>query len=243
MVRDILTIIQKEMWEYWQMRGSKAPWRGHVFAVVLFSIWPAMSGAGLMASPWCSLMWAWIVTIMTTPYVADSFAGERERHTLDTLLSSRLPDRAIVIGKLLSASLCSWATGMASLPLSVVLANVFNPNHTAVHLHPTVWFTAPITALCFAFMVAGNSSVFVTKAVTVKQATQTASYGTVFIIIIPLLAMRFLPAPVVQNTITHIQKLQAVPVLLSASAVAVIIGLLSSAIGLMRFSSLRKEGV
>ncbi len=242
MVRDILTVIQKEMWEYWQMRGSKAPWRGHVFAIILFSIWPAMSGAMMMGSPWCALMWAWIVTIMTTPYVADSFAGERERHTMDTLLSSRLPDKAIVIGKLMSASLCSWVTGMLSLPLSVLLANAFSPNH-AVHLHPTVWFTAPILALSMAFMVAGNTSVFVVKAVTVKQATQTASYGTIFIIIIPLLAMRFLPQHTVQQFLESLGKLQPVPVLLTASAVAVVIGMITSAFGLMRFSGLRKDGV
>ncbi|MHB1461407.1 MAG: ABC transporter permease subunit [Armatimonadota bacterium] len=241
MVRDILTVIQKEMWEYWQMRGSKAPWRGHLFAIILFSIWPAMSGAVLMGSPWCALMWAWIVTIMTTPYVADSFAGERERHTMDTLLSSRLSDGAIVVGKLLSASLCSWMTGMASLPIAVLLANLLSPNHS-VHLHPTVWFTAPILALSMAFMVAGYTSIVVVKAVTVKQATQTASYGTIFIIIIPLLAMRFLPQHTVQQFMASLGKLHPVPVLLSASAIAVVVGMISSAFGLMRFSGLRKDG-
>lgn len=242
MVRDVLTVIQKEMWEYWQMRGSKAPWKGHLFAIILFSIWPAMSGPMLMNSPWCSLMWAWIVTIMTMPYVADSFAGERERHTMDTLLSSRLSDRAIVVGKLLSASLCSWVTGMASLPLSVLLANAFSRNH-AVHLHPTVWFTAPILALSLAFMVAGYTSILVVKAVTVKQATQTASYGSIFMIIIPVLAMRFVPQHTLQQFMASLGKLQPVPVLLTASAIAVVIGMICSAFGLMRFSGLRKDGV
>ncbi len=32
--------------------------------------------------------------------IADSFAGERERQTLPTLLASRLSDRAILIGKI-----------------------------------------------------------------------------------------------------------------------------------------------
>src|SRR6476660_5544398 len=32
--------------------------------------------------------------------VPDAFAGERERHTLETLLASRLPDRSILLGKL-----------------------------------------------------------------------------------------------------------------------------------------------
>ena len=34
--------------------------------------------------------------------VADAFAGERERHTLETLLASRLPDSAILFGKMVA---------------------------------------------------------------------------------------------------------------------------------------------
>ncbi len=40
--------------------------------------------------------------------ITDSIAGERERQTLETLLASRLPDRAIVLGKIIAVTLFGW---------------------------------------------------------------------------------------------------------------------------------------
>ena len=56
--------------------------------------------------------------------VADSFAGERERHTLETLLASRLPDRAILFGKVLAAVGYGWVLVMLMLVLSLVTVNL-----------------------------------------------------------------------------------------------------------------------
>src|SRR5688572_23211819 len=44
--------------------------------------------------------------------VVDSFAGERERHTLETLLATPLSDRAILGGKVLAQFLPVWATAI-----------------------------------------------------------------------------------------------------------------------------------
>jgi ABC-type Na+ efflux pump permease subunit len=40
--------------------------------------------------------------------ITDSIAGERERQTLETLLASRLPDRAILLGKVAAITLLGW---------------------------------------------------------------------------------------------------------------------------------------
>lgn len=42
-----------------------------------------------------------LVCSAVLPAAADSFAGERERHTLETLLATRASDRSIVLGKYL----------------------------------------------------------------------------------------------------------------------------------------------
>ena len=39
--------------------------------------------------------------LFVTTFIGDAIAGERERHTLETLLASRISDRAILFGKLL----------------------------------------------------------------------------------------------------------------------------------------------
>ena len=53
--------------------------------------------------------------MMVSSLVADSFAGERERHTLETLLASRLPDRAILAGKLLVPVAVAWGAALLAL--------------------------------------------------------------------------------------------------------------------------------
>lgn len=58
-----------------------------------------------------------IFTVLS--YVIDSFAGERERHTLETLLATRLSDSSILMGKLLS--LLSFGAVFGGFGLVVVL--------------------------------------------------------------------------------------------------------------------------
>ncbi|MES2154041.1 MAG: ABC transporter permease subunit [bacterium] len=51
--------------------------------------------------------------VVTIGFVVDSFAGERERHTLETLLAGPLPDRAILAGKILASALFILASTVA----------------------------------------------------------------------------------------------------------------------------------
>ncbi len=61
-----------------------------------------------------------LAVVLTIP---DSIAGERERHTLETLLASRLPDRAIVLGKL------GFSFGLAStIAISVLVLGLITFN-------------------------------------------------------------------------------------------------------------------
>ncbi len=54
----------------------------------------------------------------------DSFAGERERHTLETLLASRLPDHAILSGKLLVCVLYSFIMTIIFIVLCLAVVNI-----------------------------------------------------------------------------------------------------------------------
>jgi ABC-2 type transport system permease protein len=61
---------------------------------------------------------AFLGLAITIPSVADSFAGERERHTLDSLFSTPLSDAALVLGKLTACVLVA----VIAVPVFVVLA-------------------------------------------------------------------------------------------------------------------------
>ena len=62
-----------------------------------------------------------IPVILVGLLVPDSFAGELERHTLPTLLATRLPERSIVLGKLLVTGAIAWGFALGGLLLSAVV--------------------------------------------------------------------------------------------------------------------------
>jgi ABC-2 type transport system permease protein len=55
--------------------------------------------------------------------VPDAFAGERERHTLETLLASRLPDRSILFGKLAACLGYGWLLSIITIVLGIITVN------------------------------------------------------------------------------------------------------------------------
>ena len=89
MMQDILTIVWKEYKEFVRQRGSL---RGTVMvmvvpALILGVLFPFQTGRMWMESPLQLASWVWVPLLMVATMIADSFAGERERHTLETLLT------------------------------------------------------------------------------------------------------------------------------------------------------------
>jgi ABC-2 type transport system permease protein len=62
--------------------------------------------------------------ILIAPTICESFAGERERHTLETLLASRLPDRSILFGKMIISILYGFGMTVFLLLMSLVIVNI-----------------------------------------------------------------------------------------------------------------------
>ncbi|MCK7485371.1 MAG: ABC transporter permease subunit [Bacillus subtilis] len=56
--------------------------------------------------------------------VADMFAGERERHTLEALLATRLSDQAILFGKLLAAMTYGFTLTWVIMIASLITVNI-----------------------------------------------------------------------------------------------------------------------
>ena len=78
--------------------------------VIIFGIFaPLIAGRLWLDYPIVQWLWSWLPLAMSAGMVADTFAGERERDTLEALLASRLPDRAIVLGKVAAVAVYGWA--------------------------------------------------------------------------------------------------------------------------------------
>ena len=111
MLLDMWTIIRKDIKEVFSARGTgrRGGWMSILIFVGLLGIlMPLQTGQQWLTNPVLPILWSWIPVFLVVSVVTDSFAGERERNTLETLLASRLSDRAILFGKIGAAVLYGW---------------------------------------------------------------------------------------------------------------------------------------
>lgn len=128
MFTDCFTVFLKEWKEIFQTRGVK----GYVFSWVLMTLligvyMPLQVGEEWVNSPLILLLWSWPPLLLVTGLVADTFAGERERHTLETLLASRLSDTAILFGKFLTGWVYAGTLFPMALLLGLITVNLAHP--------------------------------------------------------------------------------------------------------------------
>jgi ABC-2 type transport system permease protein len=194
-IGDVLTVAWKEWRELLQVGGSV---RGGRFSLVtllaVFGVFlPLQSGAEWVQSPATVFYWGWVPLMLVGSAVADSFAGERERHTLETLLASRLPDRAILLGKMAAAVSYGWGLVLLMLVLSVVTVNVTARTGEMLIFPWRFAVGAPLLGLLGAGLAATAGVLISLRASTVRQAAQTLNVGVLLLIFIPVLGMQALP--------------------------------------------------
>jgi ABC-2 type transport system permease protein len=194
MMSDILTVMWKELHELFLQRGTR---RGTLISVAvmlfMFGIMvPLQLGRTWVETPVGLVYWCWLPFMMVNNVIADSFAGERERHTLETLLSSRLSDLSILLGKVITAIFYGWGTSLLGILLALVTVNIA-VGHGVLLLYP-LWLAigAPLVSLLVAGLAAGIGVLVSLRASTVRQAQQTV--GMAFILVLlPLFILPILP--------------------------------------------------
>jgi ABC-2 type transport system permease protein len=194
MIADILTVAWKELREMLMFGDTRG--RNKLSLLVILVIFgvviPLQSGREWVTSPVSAMVWAWMPYMWVYSVVADSFAGERERHTLEALLATRLSDRAILFGKLLAALAYGFALTWAILLVSLVTINV------AVRGSGLLLFTPIMTigALVFSVLISGLAAsigVLVSlRASSVRQAQQWMSFG-MLVLFLPFMFIQFIP--------------------------------------------------
>jgi ABC-2 type transport system permease protein len=99
-MNDLITMMWKESKDLLFQGGWKA-WIRPVLLVGIMGVYlPLQVGIQwLTLSPIEIFVVLWIPFFVIITFIGDAIAGERERHTLETLLASRINDRAILLGK------------------------------------------------------------------------------------------------------------------------------------------------
>ena len=229
MITDIITIMWKEARElFLQRSGLRGGWMGMLIMIAVFGVlFPLQSGVEWLSAPTTVLLWAWLPFILVNSVVAGSFAGERERHTLETLLASRLSDRAILSGKLCSAIAYGWGITLIGLIVALVTINIAYGAGELLFFSPLIGLAIFLLSFLVAWLAAGLGVIVSLRAASVRQAQQTLSLAFLFLFV-PLMVLPLLPEGLrvtVTNALSGLE-IQMVGTILIAIIVVVDIGLL-----------------
>jgi ABC-2 type transport system permease protein len=185
---DILTVMWKERKEMFRTQGR----RGQTIMTLLSPLFLAVFFPWQFGVDWVeasiSVMLAALVPfILVGITVPDAFAGERERHTLPTLLASRLPDRAILIGKIAGSVTLGWVITLAVLFISLVSVNLTHWQGRVLLFKPSLLVADLVVSFLVALLTAGLGVLFSMRSETVQQAQQ----ATMSVLLLPAMLLQF----------------------------------------------------
>jgi ABC-2 type transport system permease protein len=148
---------------------------------------PLQEGVEWVHSP-LSLLLAFVAPLVLVGItIPDSFAGERERHTLPTLLASRLSDRAILFGKIITSVAFGWGVTLMLLVVSLVTVNVANWGGHVLVYKPSILLADLAFSFLVAMLTAAAGVLFSLRAATVQEAQQTL----MAVLLIPPMILQF----------------------------------------------------
>jgi ABC-2 type transport system permease protein len=194
---DFATVLWKEWKEIVLERsaGGSGSYRPLILLAVLgifvpFQMGPVrfFSATGLLAPTFFS-------AIVITTVIADSFAGERERNTLETLLASRLSDRAILFGKIAACIAYGWLISMSCILAGAITVNVANWHGRILMYHDAAsWLILLLGPPLMGGVVATAGVLVSLRAATVRGAQQTLSVAFAVVFLGTLFGSNSLPA-------------------------------------------------
>ncbi len=196
MLTDISTILWKEWKELFfrRVRAREDAW-GLLLVVGVFTIFPLLGeNQAWLTSPFALIFAAWIPFSLTGNVIADSFAGERERHTLETLLATRLSDRAILLGKIAAAVSYGWGLTMLILVLQMLAINMVFAGNGILMYSPSIAIGTLVLGLFGSLLPACIGVFFSLHASSVRSVQQWLGSVGIGVLLIPLVGARVLPA-------------------------------------------------
>jgi ABC-2 type transport system permease protein len=242
MTVDFATVLWKEWKEIVMERsaGSTGSYRPLILIAVFGIFFPLRMGPERFFSPVGLLAPTFFSAIVITAVIADSFAGERERHTLETLLASRLSDRAILFGKIAACMAYGWVISIACIVVGAITVNIVNwHGQVLIYQDAASWLLLLLGPPLAGALIATAGVLVSLHATTVRQAQQTLSVGFAVVLIGTIFGSSMFPkdwqAWFARILITWSQ----VDLVLAAAGVLLAIDLALLAAGMARFQRAR----
>ena len=204
---DILTMMWKESKDVFFQGGWRSLLRPLIVVGIMGIYLPLQFGR-----QWVDLtllgmiLLLWIPFFVIISFIGDVIAGERERHTLETLLASRMPDRAILLGKVVTTVLYAWSMGVLSLLLGLVLVDLFRTQGNWMFYPLDLFVDALVLSLLVNVLGASAGVLISLRVSTVRQAQQILGVGTIVFVFGILFVLQLVPANVI-SSLTYSQFL------------------------------------
>ena len=212
MIMDIWTVMRKELIEIFLQRGNTAGsrrggWLSILLVLGVFGLFlPLQIGPEWLQRPQLLIFWAWVPLFLVSSVTTDTFAGERERHTLETLLASRLSDRAILFGKVAAAVAYGWSLSLLSVAVSVAAVNIVYARGHFLFYPLDVAGLGILLSLLASGLSATAGVLISLRASSARQAAQIMSVAIMLLLFVPVFGIQALPAPVqaqIANTLNN----------------------------------------
>jgi ABC-2 type transport system permease protein len=192
---DTWTIVWKE-WRDALIPGGKVEYiRPLLFIALLGIIWPLITG-----QPWLTLSIGTLLISVIFPffyilnYIGDAFAGERERHTLETLLASRISDQAILWGKVVATVGYIWGMALIASLLGAVVVNLSNGQGRWMFYTPISHWLGMLILTMLACLLSTSGGILVSlHSATARQASQTLLLCSLVLLVVIYFLVRAVP--------------------------------------------------
>lgn len=241
MIADIWAVIWKEWRELLFQRGS---WRAITLSllpsVVLFGIiLPSQLGQFWVESLLPLGLWGWLPLLPVTAVIADAFAGERERHTLETLLASPLSEQAILFGKVAAVVGYAWVLTLIILLVGLVTVNFVYGNGKLLFYPATITLGGMVLSLLTATLAASIGVLVSLRAATVRQAAQQLVFASIALTWLPMFGLGLLPNEWQASLLKSVMSGNATQIFLMIVIVLVVIDVGLLLVAMARFQRSR----
>ena len=232
MLTDIKTVVWKEIKVQFRGRTKKSSFLRQLMApIVLAAVFPFTWGADWV-NDFPPLIIAFITpALIVGVMVPDSFAGERERHTLDTLLASRLPDRAVLFGKMLVPVFTGWGAALGFNLISLIVVNLAHGSGELLFYSPTIAGGILFLSFLSATLMAGGGVLTSLSAPSAQEAAQKL----MMFILVPAMLVQIVPLLFMDQILKIIKILDGNQFLIIFGATLLLIDLILIVLAMRKF--------
>lgn len=233
-MNDLWTIIWKEVKDEILQGGRQALFRPLLVIGIVGIVLPIQFGLRWLAfDTTVILVVVYLSFFFIITYIGDAIAGEHERHTLETLLASRISDRAILLGKVIVTVGYTWTMVIVSLLLGSLVVNLTKGAGVWIFYAPFGLLVYILALSLLTSLLAASGGVLVSlHSSTVRQAQQTLLLSTLALGVALALGLKAVPANLLASLNTN-------QILLIILAVLVILDVVLLGISLASFKRSR----